>query len=598
MLSSDFPTLQLAVATRGPFLVTVNTNGHVDSSSNATLVNKVEGTTTIIEIVPQGTSVKAGDVVCVLDSSSLRDKLRQQEIDVTNAEGAEFEAMQALRIQEKENASKLAAATLAVELANLDLRSFTEGEYPQQHNKLMGQVAIKEEELVRKEEAYDFARTMARKGFRTQSEVEAARIAVKQTKLDLETANEELNVLENFTKKRKEAELKANAEEFVREVERVNLQNAAELAKAEKLYETRKLLSLAEKAKRDKYVEQIDACTLRAPQAGEVVYANLSSSSRRSDGSGGIELGASVREQQQIINLPDLKKMKVDCRIHESLIRSVSNGATANIQVVSLPDQVFRGKVSLVASVPTPGRYPNYDLHEYATEITLLDPPEVLAALRPGLSAKVELMVDSRDNVLTVPVQSIVAIGDQAFCYVMRNSRPERVEVKAGLNNTSHIEILEGIKEGEQVVQNPQHAFADEIASLQAEVKTFTKTDESAEQGSSDTAKPGDGSTKGGPKGPRPGSDNKRGDRNGPPQGAASGGPPAETSPGTRPSPAAMMAAADTNGDGKLSPDEAPERLKERFAEIDTDKDGFISQEELSNRPRSRPPTETPAVSP
>ena len=55
----------------GPFEITVTERGTLDSMKNAVLSSKVEGATTIISIVPEGTTVKAGDLVCELDSSSL-----------------------------------------------------------------------------------------------------------------------------------------------------------------------------------------------------------------------------------------------------------------------------------------------------------------------------------------------------------------------------------------------------------------------------------------------------------------------------------------------------------------------------------------------
>ena len=183
-----------------------------------------------------------------------------------------------------------------------------------------------------------------------------------RAKLDLAASQEELNVLETYTKKRTEAELKAKAEELVREVERVKLEAEAEMTKAQKTLQTRQQTLASEREILAKLKEQIDACTLRAPQDGQVVYANLGSNSRRSDGSASIELGATVRERQDIINLPDITQMKVECRIHESLISSIREGVPARIRIVSYPDELFNGKVTAVSSVAMSGQWPNTDL--------------------------------------------------------------------------------------------------------------------------------------------------------------------------------------------------------------------------------------------
>ncbi len=396
---------------------------------------------------------------------------------VTTAEAAETEAAQAVRIIETQNESLIAAAELALELARLDLLKYEKGEFPQQANKLQGQVELAREKLARSEENYEFMRRMSRKGYRTQNDVEAARIAVKQAELDLAAAEDELRVLNDYLKHRTMAELEAQAKELVNELARVKLQAAAELAKAQKLHETSLQKLEAERGILKKLREQIEACKLRAPQDGQVVYANLRRG-RRSDGSGQIELGAEVRERQEIINLPDVTRMKVDCRVHESLITAVREGQRADVTIVSFPDEVFRGKVTSVSSVAMSGNWPNFDLREYRSEITLIDPVEKVSRLRPGLTAKVELLVDSRPDVLQVPIQSIVTIGRENFVYVVKDGFAERVPVRVGANNASHMEIVEGIEEGDLVVQNPQHAFAEELAALHADVKSNADSDD------------------------------------------------------------------------------------------------------------------------
>jgi HlyD family secretion protein len=514
-------------------------------------------------------------VVCELDSSALVDKAKTQEISVTIAESAETESSQGVKITETTNQSLIAAADLALKLAELDLEKYIEGEYPQQLSKLSGAVEIAKENLVRKEETYEFTRRMSRKGYRNANDVEAARISVKQATLDLSAATEELKVLETYTKKRTEAELKAKADELVREVERVKLQADAEMAKAQKLLQTRQQTLASEREILAKLKTQIDACTMRAPQDGQVVYANLGDSSRRSDGSGGIELGGQVRERQAIINLPDVTQMKVDCRVHESLIAAIREGVAARIRIVSFPDQVFNGKVTAVSSVAMSGKWPNTDLREYKTEITLTDDLEKIKMLRPGLTAMVELLVDSRSGVLQVPIQSIVSVGAKNFVYVVSSKGPERRDVKVGMNNSSHMEILEGVHEGDRVVQNPRHAFEEEIAKIEAQLESDRAT-QSAEAATNGAAAPpavGPAGAGGGAPGAGP-----------PGAGGAQGRPGG----GNRPTPAALIASNDKDGDGKLSAAEAPEPMQANFAETDADKDGFLSVAELTARSQRR----------
>ncbi|MEZ6064498.1 MAG: HlyD family efflux transporter periplasmic adaptor subunit [Planctomycetaceae bacterium] len=437
---------------------------------------------------------------------------------------------------------------------------------------------------------------MARKGYKNQNEVEASRIAAKQAELDVEVAEGKLKVLEDFTRKRTEAELKAKAKDLEAEVARVKLQNDAEMAKVEKARETRQQTLDSEREILKKLREQIEACTLRAPQDGQVAYAN-NSSSRRSDGSGNIELGAQVRERQAIINLPDTSRMKVDCRVHESMKSALKEGLPARVRVVSFPEEIFNGTVSSVSSVAVPGNWPNTDLREYKVEITLTDDVEQLRRLAPGLTAMVELIVENRKNVLQMPIQALVTIGTDNFTYRMTANGPERISISIGANNSASVEILGGLEEGDEVVQNPRTAFAEEIERLEAEAEAANSR-EAGEFAPTVTQTSGpDGAAA---RGPRPGGTVPGG---GVPAGAPGGGAPARANNDTgggppgggRPSPEEMISRSDTDGDGKLSVSEIKGPMASNFGQVDSDGDGFVTATEIradfATRDPSAPPT-------
>lgn len=518
----------------------------------------MEGSTTIISLVAEGTWVKEGDVLCELDSSSLREKSKQQEISVTQAEAALAQAEEALEIQKKQNESDIAAAELAWKLALLDLKSYKEGKFPQQEKQLSGAVAIADEELLRNRETYEFTKDQVKKGYRTQNDLEAARIAVKQAELKLQGAKEEYKVLTEFTYERDIAELEANSKELERELERTKLKAKSSQTQYEKDVEARKLTYEVEKEQFERVLKQIEACTLKAPQEGEVVYANLSSS-RRSSEPTNIEEGATVRERQAIINLPDVTKMKVDCRIHESMIRSLKTGLKAKIRVDAYPDEIFNGEVSVVSSVPMTGSWPNTDLRQYAAAVYLTDEIAKVRRLRPGLTAQLEILIDSRENVLQVPVQSVVTVVHQRLAYVDTGNGVEQRKLKLGESNQTHVEILDGIEEGEEVVLNPRTRFADEIAELEAALTAEESEEMSAAAAEAKKNMPPDA-----PK--EKGSEDKK------PAGAG-GGPP---------NAASFMERFDLDKDGSLTESEVPERMKPRFGEMDTDKDGKVSSAEYT----------------
>src|SRR5690606_6199260 len=146
----------------------------------------------------------------------------------------------------------------------------------------------------RKRESYEFTKRMAKKGYRSLSDLEAQRIAVTQAEIELKVQTVNLHVLENFTSKRDIAQLEANATELVRELERTKRKADAALTKAEDEFESRRLTMQVQREKYQEWLSQIQNCKLRAPQSGEVVYANQNSQSRRGSTEPDIYEGATV----------------------------------------------------------------------------------------------------------------------------------------------------------------------------------------------------------------------------------------------------------------------------------------------------------------
>jgi HlyD family secretion protein len=494
----------------------------------------------------------AADVVCELDSADYREKAKQQQIELTQAIAALQQASDNVEIQRAQNESDIAAAELAIELAGLSLTEYKEGDFLQLQNELNGKIQLAQVELITAEEFYQFTKRISKKGYRTQNEVEAARFSVTKAEIALKDAKQKLNVLEKYTSKGELAKRSADAKETILELKRVERKASAALSQYQSDYQARKLTAEVEQDKYDRLVQQIEVCTLRAPQEGQVVYAKPNSRSREVFT---IEEGASVRERQAIIKLPDMTQMKVEAGIHESRISMVRTELPVRIRVEAYPSEIFHGVVATVSSVPTPGRWPNMDLKEYPITIRLTDSLEKIRRLKPGLTAQIEILVKQRSDVLQVPVQSVISIGERRVAFVVGDKGPERRDLEIGESSDTAVEILKGVKEGEQVVMNPRTHFADQIQELEAEEKAA----ETASEGEIAAA---DAANK------KPQAEKKKAQ----PQGRRGAGG----------NPSAFFKRMDKNGDGKLTADELPGQMKQSFSKFDADGDGSITQAEFA----------------
>jgi hypothetical protein len=244
--------------------------------------------------------------------------------------------------------------------------------------------------------------------------------------------------------------LEAAREEAKENLERVKLQDDRRLAQfAADVESQKKTLALSqEKLDRDK--KQLVATKIYAPQDGLVVYA----------GSGGghwsnesmIEEGAVVRNRQEIIKLPDVSAMKVQVKIHETYINQIELGQPAFVVLDSMPDQRFRGNVSKVAPLPdSQSRWGNPDLKIYATEILITDKmPDV----KPGVSARAEVLITNLVNVVSVPIQAVTTRKGKQVVF-LAGAPQEPVPVTVGQYNTRFIQICSGVRDGDQVLLAP-----------------------------------------------------------------------------------------------------------------------------------------------
>lgn len=442
--------------------------GHLDSLHNSKLESQVDGSTTIIFIVPEGTLVKEGDLVCELDSSVLAQDEVQQRIDMVTAEAAMQLAKENVDIQKAQNKSDVATALLAWKLAELDLKKFVEGEYQQQQKQIEGEITLAQVDLVSAQATYNFTRRLSKKGYRSQTDLEASRIAVLQKEIALNVAKEKLRVLNDYTSKRTIAEFEFNAAEYKRQWERAQVKAASALAQMNADYEACKLKYEVQKARYEKVVKQIAACKMHAPQDGTIVYAN-DDGGRRSDDQV-IAEGTIVRERQDIIKIPDLTQMKVDARIHESRIGLIQEGLPVLVRVDAVPDKVFHGVVESVASVPSSTNWLNRDLKEYDAVVRITDDVSKSGQLRPGLTAEVEIIVEQRADVLQIPIQSAVAVGPKRYVWIIEPEGIERRELVIGATNDRFVEVLDGVAKGERVVMNPRTTFGEQIAELESQM--------------------------------------------------------------------------------------------------------------------------------
>ncbi len=437
---------------RGDFLISVVEGGTLEAVNEVVIRSEVEGTARIIYIVPEGTYVSRSNLLVELDSSSSQDAVNQQQINVEKAQFALIQAQQQLDIQKSIVESEIDAAKLKVEFAETDLKKYVEGDALQTRRNAQIEITNIIESLRINEERLEWTEKLYAQGFETKSTLDSHRLAVSQALLKLEQSYTNLWLIETFDEPKRLRTLEAALQEAKENYDRVKLQGERKLAQFEADVQTQTKTLELNQAKLERDRRQLAATKIYAPQDGLVVYSSGGGGDRRFSSESMIEEGAVVRNRQELIKLPDVSEMKLQVKIHESHINQIRTGQPAFVVLDSMPDQRFRGFVAKVAPLPdSSSRWMNPNLKVYATEIRITDR---LPDVKPGVSARAEVVITNLAGVLTVPIQSVTTLGGQQVAYVAGNP-PKPVPVTVGMYNQKFIEITSGLKEGDRVLLSP-----------------------------------------------------------------------------------------------------------------------------------------------
>ena len=409
--------------------------GFVESSKNQDEYCKIEGGTTIISILPEGTRVKKGEIVCQLDSAALKDQLFNAQIVIKNAQ------------VDYQN------ATAAREVAESAVTEFIEGTFKHELDSVKSEVALAFSAIRQAERRLERTRQArqrigevlaAKKDAVAASDilaeldvldrVDASEGSIMREKAALELAKSKQDILEKYTRDKTIRALKLEVES----------KRTGEQAKQATLQ--------LEQSRAKKLDRQIAACVITAPGDGMVIYANPRAGNA-STNFHLIEEGAHVRERQKIFSLPDLTHPQVVTHVGEANVRNIRRGMRAKIRVDAFPNQLFDGTVVEAAVLPAPRSSIQDGSKPYRTKVRI---DNGVPGLRPGMTAQVDFLIPGRENVLSVPAQAVLHYDGKSHVAVRKPAGAiELREVSVGVSNDKLIEITSGLETGDTVVLNP-----------------------------------------------------------------------------------------------------------------------------------------------
>ncbi len=495
---------------RDDLTITVTESGSIKASKQIDIKSRVEGRATIITLVPEGSyvtqeDVDNGKVLVELDSSELVERVAQDEIDFFRTEASYTAAQEAYDIQVKQNESDITAGELRVKFALMDFQKYlgetmaakfvedvnhaqganfakeAQDENPsnpisgissllddpsklglclasQRLGLLNDQIKLTGSRLQKAEYQLEGYQKLYDANYTSEFDLLSQELDRDSAEIQKEQAGISLKLFERYEFPKEAEKLLSDYYEAQRELERTRAHARSRLAQTAAEVKSSKATFDLRKDRLDKRKEQIEACVIVAPAPGLVVYSSSQDfyMGRGRGGGGGsrnIDEGETVYERQKIITLPDTSEMIAEIAVHESSVNMVRPGQRATIVIDAFPDETFQGEVLKVDPLPDPQRgWMNPDLKVYATEVSIEGRHDFL---KPGMSAKVEVLVEQLDDVLIVPVQVVANRGGKKVCYYLTPQGPEEREVQTGAFNDTFVHIRAGLEVGEKVLLNP-----------------------------------------------------------------------------------------------------------------------------------------------
>lgn len=179
-----------------------------------------------------------------------------------------------------------------------------------------------------------------------------------------------------------------------------------------------------------------DYSRITAPFSGVVTW-------RYADTGALVQAGTSNANSEPVVKLAEVDVMRLRIPVPESVEAAIHRGEAADVRVQATGEH-FEGKVTRFTD--------SLDRATRTMEVEI-DVPNRGDRLAPGMYADVSLQLQARPNVLTVPVQAINRNGDKATVLVVNpDHRVEVREIQTGVEDPNRVEIVAGLRDGEQVI--------------------------------------------------------------------------------------------------------------------------------------------------
>lgn len=246
--------------------------------------------------------------------------------------------------------------------------------------------------------------------------------------------------------------LRADYQEAVANLERSrrSYERAEELVQQQLLaradYDQAKSALAVDEARVQSARIRLEKATIRAPFAGVIGLIQVAR-------------GDYVQTGQPLLNLVKLDPMRVDFRVPERSLAQLRKGLPVRVRVDAWPTRTFDGQVIAVEPQIDP------DTRSVLVRASVNNADELL---RPGLFARIELVLARTESALWVPERALWPLGERSFVFRVRDGKAQQVPVVPGQREPGLVEIRSGLAAGDVIVTAGQGKLYDDAPVMAA----------------------------------------------------------------------------------------------------------------------------------
>lgn len=439
-------TLQIGLTERGSLRATKNVG----------IFHKQPRTLRFNWLEIEGKIVKKDDVIARFETKDFEEKIAEEEKNLGQyLENLEV-AKKAIGITESSGELMIAKAETELKNATEDLKKFKQLDVPKKLKELSDAklVARKELEtalakLTEKQEVIDNQQYNGEEEFETAlkavSDAEDELKKARQKEKDASLARK-LYQSYDYKKELRQKEEAVATSKLSQTEAKVSATNQL----AQKKAEVRKIEDSIERTKKNikELKETLDACNVKAPVDGRLLYGDVVGGwPRKSD----IAVGKEMWDGYNFFTIPDETSFMIDTFIAEEYRHKIKEGVRAKITLDALPDLQIEGEVSQIESFAKENQG---GPKTYKTEISIKNSsPEMIS----GMSVTVDIIAETLENVLLVPIETVYNEEKQIICFVKSETGNQKRIIKTGKSNDDFVQIIEGLEEKEEVSLLGEH---------------------------------------------------------------------------------------------------------------------------------------------